>query len=488
MIALIKNEYIKLLHKKSLWITLIVILGFISLVNYIYTKDFTPVTPVLYKENTYTDRIEEYEGYIANLNKDSNDYYTNLAYYQSVIDTYKVLEQYNDESWKEQLVFDEYQNLSNQYYSLCYLNKNSNELKKISSKIENLINILKQNDWRNYVEIKISEVKEDLEINQESLKVTTNEALKINTENTIEILQYRLYLLEYRLDNNVSYDNSYLDKAISSLENDKPLQIQYKNQENLSSSELTNYDDINSNILKNEFVLEHKIDANNDNSLKGILTDFFNEYSFLIVVFIVLIGGAIVSEEFHKGTIKTLLVVPYSRAEIILAKIITVISMIFIVSFIILLYQFLLGGILLGFDSIKYPVLVYNSASKTLITMNVFQYVGIVFFTFLPYYTIFALISICLSTLINNTGFSIAISLFINIGSGIVNSIATAYNLKFMKYFISLNWNFMEYLFSSKPAFKYASLQSSIIVYLVYFIVILITTIFIFKKRNIKNV
>ena len=120
--------------------------------------------------------------------------------------------------------------------------------------------------------------------------------------------------------------------------------------------------------------------------------------------------------------------------------------------------------------------------------MNVFQYVGIVFFTFLPYYTIFALISICLSTLINNTGFSIAISLFINIGSGIVNSIATAYNLKFMKYFISLNWNFMEYLFGSKPAFKYASLQSSIIVYLVYFIVILITTIFIFKKRNIKNV
>ena len=99
MIALIKNEYIKLLHKKSLWITLIVILGFISLVSYVYTKDFTPV---LYKENTYTDTIEEYEGYIANLNKGSNDYYTNLAYYQSAIDTYKVLEQYNSESWKEQ--------------------------------------------------------------------------------------------------------------------------------------------------------------------------------------------------------------------------------------------------------------------------------------------------------------------------------------------------------------------------------------------------
>lgn len=485
MIALIKNEYIKLLHKKSLWITLIVILGFISLVSYIYTKDFT-ATP--YKASTYMDIIEEYEGYITNLNKDSNDYYANLAYYQSVIDTYKILEQYNDELWKEQLIFDEYQSLSNQYYLEYYLNKNSNEIKKTSIKIDNIINILKQNDWRNYVDIKISEVKTDLESNQNSLKSTTNEALKLDIENTIEILQYRLYLLQYRLDNNVSYDNSYLDKAISNLENDKPLQIQYKNQSNLNPSEVDNYDDVNSNILKNEFVLEHKIDANNDNSLKGILAEFFNEYSFLIIVFIVLIGGAIVSEEFHKGTIKTLLIVPYSRAEIILAKIITTISMIFIVSFIILLYQFLLGGILLGFESIKYPVLIYDSASKTLITMNILKYIGIVFLTFLPYYAIFALISICLSTLINNTGFSIAISLFINIGSGIVNSIATAYNLKFMKYFISLNWNFMEYLFGSKPMYKFASLGNSIIIYLIYFIVILVATILIFKKRNVKNI
>ena len=73
------------------------------------------------------------------------------------------------------------------------------------------------------------------------------------------------------------------------------------------------------------YILENKEDINNTSDLRFILTNFYSEYLFLILVFGVMIAGAIVSEEYSKGTIKSLLITPYKRSKILLSKFITVI-------------------------------------------------------------------------------------------------------------------------------------------------------------------
>ncbi len=88
------------------------------------------------------------------------------------------------------------------------------------------------------------------------------------------------------------------------------------------------------------------------NNIRGILKIYFSEYGLFIIVMIVMIAGTIVSEEFNKGTIKLLLVRPYSRNKILLSKFITVLIMIIFSILAIVIMELLVGGMIL--DMIVY--------------------------------------------------------------------------------------------------------------------------------------
>ena len=77
-----------------------------------------------------------------------------------------------------------------------------------------------------------------------------------------------------------------------------------------------------------------------------------------IIITIVLIAGAIVSDEFNKGTIKLLLVRPFNRAKILLAKFITVLITVLFVMILTVILQFIVGGIFFGFESLSIPAVV----------------------------------------------------------------------------------------------------------------------------------
>ena len=110
----------------------------------------------------------------------------------------------------------------------------------------------------------------------------------------------------------------------------------------------------------NKYILENKVDVNKNDSLKGILENFYNQLGIFMLAVIIMVAATIVSEEFNKGTIKLLLVKPYSRTKILLAKFLTTVIMtVFIISITILM-QILIGGILFGFDSLSLPVIEYN--------------------------------------------------------------------------------------------------------------------------------
>ena len=80
---------------------------------------------------------------------------------------------------------------------------------------------------------------------------------------------------------------------------------------------------------------------------------------------IIMVAGTIVSEEFNKGTIKLLLVKPYSRYKILLSKFLTILIMIVFSILVVIGMELLVGGILFGFDSLSIPVVEYNFNTNT---------------------------------------------------------------------------------------------------------------------------
>ena len=119
-----------------------------------------------------------------------------------------------------------------------------------------------------------------------------------------------------------------------------------------------------------------------------MLVNFFSHYEIFIVIIIVMIAGTIVSEEFNKGTIKLLLVRPYKRATILTSKFITCLIMVAIIIISIMLMQFIVGGIIFGFDSFGTPTIEYDFNAHEIQEMNIASYMLIQTIGKLPIYVL----------------------------------------------------------------------------------------------------
>ena len=230
------------------------------------------------------------------------------------------------------------------------------------------------------------------------------------------------------------------------------------------------------------------MDIQNTNTLKGILENFYSQFGIFLIVVVVMIAGTIVSEEFNKGTIKLLLVKPYTRNKILLSKAITTFIMIIFIIVITLIMQILIGGIIFGFDSLSEPVVAYNFNTNTMEEMNIFTNLGVQTLTQLPMIVLLATLAFAISTIFTNSTLAITISLLGFMSASIINQLAIGYDLQFMKYFVTMNWDLSMYLHGALPYMEGMNMTMSIIICVVYFLIMMIPTFMVFKKRNIKNI
>lgn len=238
----------------------------------------------------------------------------------------------------------------------------------------------------------------------------------------------------------------------------------------------------------NKYIIENNVDINKANDLSSILKDFFNKYGLFIIVMVIMIAGTIVSEEFNKGTVKLLLVKPYSRNKILLAKFVTVLFMIVFCILAVIVMQLIVGGIIFGFDSLSVPVLKYNFHTNTLQQMNIFQYLGISIVCKLPIIILLATLSFAFSTLFTNSAVAIALPLLGYMGSEVINLLAVQYKVTFLKFFVTPNWDFTNYIFGKLPIMEGLTAGFSAIICIAYFIIMMVPTFMVFKRKNIKNI
>ena len=106
----------------------------------------------------------------------------------------------------------------------------------------------------------------------------------------------------------------------------------------------------------------------------------------------------------------------------------------------------------------------------------------------LPSIILLATLSFALSTIFTNSPVAIALPLLGYMGVAIINQLAIQYNIGFLKYFVTLNWDFSQYLFGGMPLMEGLTPIFSGIICIIYFLIMIIPTFIIFKKKNIKNI
>lgn len=472
MFKLIKNELYKIFHKKSTIITLTILFLFVVLVTILYAKMDTQVV-IQYGDE---EEIKSLEEKVANYPKESN--IGEYAYLLSSLETEKYVFGKKN-TWQVEKYYKYIADKVYDYYEVLYVEEDEERAQRIRDNIDLMLSKIDNNEWQYFTNLDLEDIEANINYTLEQ------EGNLVDSARTLEVYEYQKYLLNYRLENNVSYEPSYLNDVLNEQEYLINAKIDYENAqtEELKESHKQEY----AQFKENEYILEKKIDTINEQSLRGLIKNFFSEYLFLILIFVVMIAGSMISEEFSKGTIKSLLTLPYSRTKILLAKYLTTLLMIpFIVLFLSIM-QMILGGIVFGFDTLTIPVIGYNFSLSSVEVMNLAKYFILNFLYNLPMLILLSTLAFALSTLLLSTAFAITLSLCGYIGSGIINAFAMQFKVKFLNYFVTTNWDFTYLLFGGASPFD-IPWAKSLIICLIYLFIMIFVMLIVFKKRNVKNI
>lgn len=450
MLNLIKIELKKIFHKKSFYIVSIIFICYCFLVSFLYKS----LNNNDLNNHLLKIEVEKIQEANANLEETNPEYQKNL----NLLKLNDLRTKYNSNNAKYLL----------DRYIYPKLGTKNAEL------ISNLLNEIENENWEYFTEYEITEI-------QNKLATAKEESVK-------ESLKIELKLNKYRLNNHVNYDyENYLHNSIDFIENNIYEYKNLKNIKNLSESETSRLKYLDKEMLYHEYILKNKVDLNNSSSLHTLIMSFAVEFGLFILIYVVLISGSIMSEEYSRGTIKSLLTKPHTRTSILLSKYLTILILIPFIIIGMFLINLVIGSFILNPTSLKIPVVLYDSLKNILITENIFIYSFKCLLSILPMYFIIATFAFFISSTVGSTSSAITLSFGLYLIGNIVNEFYLKLNLPFLKYFVSLHWNFSYLVDLTRNPYSF-NISTSLITLGIYLSVILCLTFVIFSKKDVKNI
>ena len=209
-----------------------------------------------------------------------------------------------------------------------------------------------------------------------------------------------------------------------------------------------------------------------------LLMKVFDNFEVLIIFFIIYLSCTIISEEYYSGTIKNILIKPYKRVKILFSKILTDFLIIILVVLILVIFQYVLGGLLFGFESYSLDAIRYNTISQDIETMNLVKYILLLFTTKMFMYVILSSFSLLFGIITNN----MALNILISLGAYFLSTFEILKN-NITNYIFIYNWDISKYLFTDSTM-----LWQSIIISSISLLIFLLLIIIIFNKKDVRNI
>lgn len=491
MTNLIKNELYKVFKRKSIYILLAIMLCIITL-NTFLTKKYSiedPVSASAEEKYELQELKRTIDSYDKNSPGEKEEYYNAL----SNIELYELTDKYK-EPWKKILIRENLRDTIHSMNNAKYIEKDIEAYNEYKKEYDKFLKELDSNSWKYFVNKEIKTTTDEIVSLEKEREKAKNKELY---NSRIKEEKNKLEKLKLRLEKDIPYDNNYLNTALEDYKQAPQTYKEFKESIIKNTSEFNikeeyqikrQYIEYMKNNANNKYIIDNKVDINSPKTTRNLLINTLSDNFLFIMIIIAAGAGSIVSTEFDKGTIKLLLIRPYSRNKILLSKYIVSMFMIIFAILSAFIMQLIIGGIFFGFSSLNIPVVIYNFVQNKVMHINLFKYIFDNVLAVLPEFILLATLAFAISTITNVSTLGVALPI-VGVGAAdIINLIAINRNIIPLKYFVTLNWNFTNYLYGGVNSFPTLSIPFSILICAIYFLIMIITAFIVFNKRNIKNI
>ncbi|MYL43916.1 ABC transporter permease subunit [Virgibacillus massiliensis] len=233
-------------------------------------------------------------------------------------------------------------------------------------------------------------------------------------------------------------------------------------------------------IKKNRYYIENDIKPVKSGAFNVVL-DNAGLLS-IVSLFTIIIGASIVSDEYKWGTIKFLLVRPYSRNMILFIKYISVLLFTCITILFVQIFSFLIGSSLLGIEGFN-PINI-TIGNGEVIESNMFVSILAEYGYKLINLIMMTTLAFAISTIFKNSNIAISLGVFLMLSGNMI--VTTLADKPFTKYILFANTNLKQYQENSS-IIEGTSLTFSIIILIIYYIIFLFSSFIIFNRKDITT-
>ncbi|WP_163971739.1 ABC transporter permease [Oceanobacillus halotolerans] len=296
----------------------------------------------------------------------------------------------------------------------------------------------------------------------------------------LAIIIVGLGLLSNTFTNDVEYDDNWRETLQE--ENEQLIKENEEFQENMANGDAEIYAGPNSHLIeKNNYYLENDIQPTPYDAWQFVME---NEMLLSIVSLLtIIIAAGIVAHEFKWGTIKLLLIRPITRAKILLSKYVTVLLFAFYTLCFVLIFSWIVGALFFGVAGMS-PHIVINQ-NGDFAQVSVLSEIMSGYGYKLINLVMMATFAFMISTIFRNSTIAIGLAIFLMMAG---NSIVTFFaDRAWAKYILFANTDLSQYADGNSPWIDDMTLQFSISVLVVYYIIFLALSWLFFTKRDVAG-
>ena len=242
-------------------------------------------------------------------------------------------------------------------------------------------------------------------------------------------------------------------------------------------------------LKQQQYYLDHDINPSEPGAPTFMRIFIENSGMMLIPLLVIVIASDLVSSEHTLGSIKLLLTRPVQRWRILVSKYISLLLAISIIMAIVGILSFLLSGIVFGYKGMDAPVITgFSAQAGNLDTSHVrmisqwkflLMDFGLVWFVAVVVGTL----SFMLSVLIRSTAAGMGIMLAALVSGSILSTMVSSWESA--KYLFMVNLNLTGYLSGIAPPIEGMTLLFSISVLVVWWLLALLISFFVFTRQDV---
>lgn len=420
---LLQNERFKLYKKPSTWILVGIIVGLMGLVLLAFHISTGRNTNYYHYGFTYADHLQSCE---SQLRHEPNNKQLKLEVEKY---RYLVTNQISSGDWRADVIEQLYAaksmklDLEGQLENIDendpdYYQQLIGQIEEQQAEVEKWDAILQKDDWRQLVELKLTEAKQAQLITATPHNQAEAEVLQMQLDMNIEPVSEQAYYAGAPQS-----EDFWKNELLASIKANRIALLSGESQEGdlLTSNK-------RAQLEQQVNVSRERLKANaapvQMNSFLGQLDMGISLVSLISILIMVLAGG-IVSSEFGTGTVKMLLITPHKRSKIYWAKAILMLEITLIAAAAMFVVAFILSAIFNGFSGFADMQVLMLFGKVMHIPYMV--YILLKFAVFLLPVLVFGAMALMLSTVTRKSAVAIAVSILLMYGSGIVLSLVSAF-------------------------------------------------------------